>query len=66
MTDILIYGLPPGEVDEWRETILFSKAATIEEAEKIKAILEEKHGCTRCRIWQYLGEAPDFARALRA
>ena len=61
---ILIYGLPEGETREYMETILYSKAESMAEAEQVKTILETQHGCTRCRIWVYNGEAPDFTKVL--
>jgi hypothetical protein len=59
--EILIYGLPPGETREYMETILYTKAKTVEEAEKIADLLEREHGATKTRVWVYKGEAPDFA-----
>jgi hypothetical protein len=61
---ILIYGLPEGETREYMETILYAKAESMAEAERVKTILERDYGCTRCRIWTYNGEAPDFTKVL--
>ena len=62
--DILIYGLPNGESRDYMEAILYTKARTVEEAEKVAAILERDHGCTKTRVWVYNGEAPNFANAV--
>jgi len=62
--EILIYGLPAGETREYMETILYSLAKTVDEANKVAKILEEKHGCTRTRVWVYDGSAPDFSNTI--
>jgi hypothetical protein len=64
--EILIYGLPAGETRDYMETILYSRATTIQEAEKVAAILERDHGCTRIRIWSWNGAAPSFGKNVLA
>ena len=63
--EILVYGLPPGETREYMETILYTKAQTIEEAKRVAAALERNHGCTRVRVWEFDGSAPDFTSTIR-
>jgi hypothetical protein len=44
---ILIYGLPEGETREYMETILYAKAESMAEAERVKTILEREYQPTR-------------------
>jgi len=46
-TEFAIWGIPPGERDE---QLLFTKAKTPKEAEKMKDILTKKHKCKNVRI----------------
>jgi len=41
-----IWGVPPGQADE---TLLYTKATTAAEAERVKRVLEAK-GCTAVRV----------------
>lgn len=62
--EILIYGLPEGETREYMETILYSLAKSVDEAERVMEILARDHGCTKMRIWAFDGSAPNFAAAV--
>ena len=62
--EILIYGLRAGETREYMEEILYSKAQTVGEANKIMDILAKDHGCTKMRVWTFNGQRPDFAAAV--
>lgn len=63
-TEIIIYGLRPGETREYMEEILYSHAKSISHANKVMKILSEKHGCTKMRVWTFDGSAPDFTKTL--
>ncbi len=45
--EYVIWGMPKGEQDE---TILYTKATSMDSATKIKTVLEKKHACTSVRI----------------
>ena len=42
-----IWGVPPNQTDE---TLLYTKATSMNEALRVKRILEQKHNCTNVRI----------------
>lgn len=48
--EFAIWGIPPGKKDE---ELLFTKAKTQSEAEKVKEILTKKHNCTKVRIQSF-------------
>jgi hypothetical protein len=60
--EYVIWGIPPGK-DE--EEVLFTKAETMDQAEKAMKILIDNHGCTECRIQVIDFESdPDFIGAI--
>lgn len=59
-----IFGLPPGATAAWQEALLVSEGVLKDRAhaERVKAELEGKHGCTAVRIVYHDGAAPEFGR----
>lgn len=63
-SEFVIFGKVPGGV---MEQLLVCENAGLknrEHAEKICTLLEEKHGCTDCRVFEFDGSTPDFAGAV--
>lgn len=58
--EYIIWGIPLGEE---HENVLHTKSKSMAEAKKIIKILEEEHGCTKCRVQVLdLTKAPDFSK----
>jgi hypothetical protein len=58
--EYVIWGIPPGESEE---NVLHTKSRSMGEAKKILRILEEEHGCKKCRIQVLdLTARPDFSK----
>ena len=56
--EYIVWGIPPNQKDE---EILFTKAKSQSEAQKVCDILEKKHGCKKCRVQVLdLSTEPDF------
>jgi len=45
--EFVVWGVPPGKTDE---EPLYTKAKSKQEADKVCATLEKKHGCKKCRV----------------
>ncbi len=45
--EYVIWGIPPGQSDE---TVLYTRAETMERAEQAAALLASRHGCCNLRI----------------
>ena len=58
--EFAIWGIPPGETEE---TILYTKADSLEQAQRAAEALGARHGCTGIRV-QILGEG-EIAKMLR-
>lgn len=54
--EYVIWGVPK---DKTEEEILFTEAQTKVEADKVIEVLQEKYGCTNCRI-QVIDFTKDF------
>lgn len=62
MTEYIIWGIPEGKTEE---QVLFTKAATLWEAEQIKVIIEQRFKARNCRIQILdLSTPVDFAKIL--
>jgi len=60
-TEYPILGIPPGGDTE---LLLYTRAETKQEAERVAARLRNDHGCTAVRIQTFNWEAPDFAKGI--
>lgn len=61
--ELLLYGIAKGDTERWQEQLLYSKAKTQSDIEKIKTIAA-KDGFHSFRVTTYDGSAPDFTRVL--
>ena len=59
--EFAIWGIPPGETEE---TILYTKADSLEQAQRVAVALGARHGCSGVRV-QILGEG-EIAKMFRA
>lgn len=62
MKEYPIFGIAPGSD---MEQLLYTKATTREEAERIAKLLESKHGCKAVRIWEFDPANCDVQRMFR-
>jgi len=61
--EFVVWGIPKGKK---KEEILFTKANSKKEADKIKKILTDKHGCTKVRVQVIdFSTKPDFVSAIK-
>jgi hypothetical protein len=64
-TEYVIWGLPPGKTDELDRAPLYTLARSMEEAQKVMAILEKEHGCREMTVQVLDGTLPDFAKTVK-
>jgi len=62
-TEFLLYGLPAGESDQFKEQLLFSNGRSMNDIKKV-AILAKNQGFHSFRTATFSGGAPDFVSAL--
>jgi len=62
--EILIYGLPEGETRPYMEELLYTKAQSVEEAERVIKHIADRFNYHSMRIAFYNGEKPDFSKTV--
>lgn len=62
--EYLLYGLEQGETEQYMETLLYTKATTQAQIEKVIE-LAKANGFHSFRVATYNGEKPDFIKALK-
>jgi hypothetical protein len=63
-TEYIIWGWPAGKSDPLDQLPLYTLAKSMPEAERIMAILADKHGCHGMTVQVLDGTLPDFAKAV--
>lgn len=61
--EILLYGIPAGEIERYTEELLYTKAKTKEDIERVKAVAA-KDGFHSFRVTTFDGTPPDFTKVL--
>lgn len=60
MSNYIVWGLPAGSTDKMDETLLAESCTTLQHVEMVKTAAS-KDGWHSFRVWEYDGQAPDFA-----
>jgi hypothetical protein len=63
--EFIIWGWQAGKSDPLDQAPLYTQAKSMPEAERVMAILAEKHGCHGMTVQILDGALPDFAGAVR-
>ncbi|UUV43727.1 hypothetical protein RCKEEF_87 [Rhodobacter phage RcKeef] len=62
--EYVIWGKEKGKTDALDEVPLYTKAESMEQAERVMTILEREHGCHSMRVQVLDGTLPNFGAAV--
>ena len=62
---LIVWGLPAGETETWKESLLAETCRTPADVAAVKAAAS-RDGWHSFRVAQWSGEAPDFSKTINA